>query len=1095
MFSSERAFVAFRPGRRNRFKPVWFVPALTVLVLFTGCGGGSSPPPPPVTRVTSTGLQIQNSSLVVTTQSIEISFKGATVQSMRNLLTGEKHISAPGPGLMDLNLQDPTGELLQPGNWNLQTDPATGATVGKLSLTDSQRQVTMTVGWDSGTDEVIVRLEGRAARLGVRGLVWGIQGFDPAGRFLLPAHGGVYFDAQSPSPNFTFAYPTHWEAQFAIYQSAAGGVLLYARDSKPYFKQIQGSHEFGTFDIILETFALGPWSGASEVPELEWRLKAFQGSWRGAVDVYRAWSSTVFPSRAPDTRRDWARRVRVVLTVADPDPSYLDGLAQLFDPAKTLIYLVNWRTSVLDANYPDYTPTAQVGPFIQHAHQLGFRVMLHTNAVGVATYNPAYASLSQFQLRDPETAQPLYWPWGLWPAGSPPPPFLQSYAFISPASSAYRSLFVGAMQSLMQTVQPDALHIDAGGIMLDDGNGLVEGMTSIDGMIQLHRDITSKFPQLVLGYEGMTETVAGFHGFAQRWSADFPAHPISTYLMGANVKFYGFLNQPNPDEAGFVEYLRHYEAQGVMPTITFDNAKSDNPLFHIADLSVSQPITSRVMQVMKVWQQYDFQPDWQGDWTGLLFRYVSADGTTVATVQDSGDIVQLSAAGKTIYQRVHSSNSIASSSFIANWTAYDSSTLFGLNPTSEYWLRSDIPRPADSLRLADLPRGVQIEAGTLDAGDYGYFELDNVAQPAYDFVLSFATAKIGIAGANGLDFRLAFGALAQVTQTLVGGKLRAPVIVMQPPAGPMLGGATFAEYNVQVPASQSFLNFSAGLSDFGTRSDGVLMKVTINGTQVWNQAVTLGQWVDAQVDLQPWAGTAAKIRFLALPGVNLNPVDDLATWGDLNISTKPTSSASFSVLLPSQSPNPSASSGVQLTATGDPTHYLATAALPARFALFAKQPQPINLGQSLVGMPFTVWKKSYSGFAFPFRVAESGSIRAVTSGGVVKSPALGVYPPERGFSLVTWSVQVPLDASQLAFSICLADPPAPLTSVGYTGVGLSVLINGQSVWDKSIQTNGWTDYSVDLSQWRGQNVVITLQADSQGSALYDWPNWAGLTIL
>lgn len=1016
---------------------------------------------------------------------MQVSFRGPTVQSMTNRLTGETHIQVPGPGLIDLNLQDPTGALLQAASWSTQVDPTTGTTVGVLALSESSRQVKMIVGWDSANDEVFVRLSGQSTKPGVRALVWGLQGFSSSGKFLLPAQAGIQFDKQSNPPNFSFAYPTHWESQFAIYESSGGGVLLYARDPKLLFKRLEGTRQSGTLDLVMWTFALGPWSSATEVPSMEWRLKTFRGSWRGAVDLYRAWSQSVLPARVPDARRDWVKRIRAVITIFETETRFLDMVAQELDPSKTLIYLVNWRAAGFDVDYPDYTAKPETTAFVQYAHGLGFHVMLHANAIGVTTSNAAYNSVAQYQLRDPETGDLLFWPWGLWPAGPPPPVFLQSYAFISPASSAYRTLFVQALQGVMQTVQPDALHLDAGGVMLNDGNGLIEGMTSIEGMIQLHRDLASTFPQVVFGYESETEALAGFHGFAQRWSSDFPSHPVSTYLMGSDVKFFGFLDQPNPGEAGFVDYVRRYEAQGVIPTIT---------VAHDDDLNPSQPGTPPVLQVLQLWQQHDFAPDWNGDWTGQHFRYISADGRTTATVQDSGTVVSLVVGGQTIYQRVRNANSISSSSFIPQWAAYDSSTLFGLDSNREYWM-NPVARPSSELRLTGLPASVKLGLGTLVAGDYGFFELENVPTSNFAFIQEFWTAKIGINLGTSTDFRPTSGAIAQVTQTLVEGKLRDPVIVMQPPFGAVLGAATFVEYEVPVPATPSVLHFSAGMSDFGTRSDGALFKVTVNGGQVWREEIRLGQWMPGQVDLTPWAGQTVKIRFLVHPGVAVNPVEDLCTWGDFNITSAPTTApVNFKVAVPDPLQLPSATSELQLTLTPNSALHSAAASIPARFAVFAKPPQPINVGESLLDQPFVVWKRSYKGFAFPFRVQDSGTIRPVTSAGSVMNRALAVEPPDRGFSLVTWSVQLPSNASQLVFSVGLADPPAPLTSVQYSGVEFSVLINGQVVWDTQRQANGWTNFTVDLTPYRGQNVVITLQADSLGSGIFDWANWADLII-
>jgi hypothetical protein len=1069
---------------RTAHNAVILLAAVVGLQTLSGCGGGMGGTIPP-SNPSSSPIVAIGTTLQVTSHSMKMSFSASTISSMTNLLTGERVVQAPGVGLIDLNMQVPTGSLLQPGNWTTQSDSSTGTTVGVLSLSDSQRQVTMTVGIDASTDEIFVRLAGTSSQPGVRGLVWGVQGFDPSGKFLLPAHGGLAFDANTEPSHFSFAYPTHWESQFAVYQSSLGGVLLYARDPQLNFKQLQGTRAFSTLDLSLETFAQGPYSSATQVPSHEYRFHPFSGSWQHGVDAYRAWSQSVFPAPASDPRREWAAKIRAVFTVVDPNPAFVDLLAAQFDPAKTLINFVHWRNAIFDANYPDYTPSPDAAAFVQHAHALGFHVMLHVNVAAVATYNSAYSQVSQYQVRDPETGQLVYWPWGLWPAGPPPPPYLQSYAFISPASSQFRTLLLNSLQPAITALQPDALHLDAGGVMLNDGNGLVGGMTSIQGMIQLHKDIVAQYPQLVLGYESETESLAPYHRFAQRWAGDFTGHPVSTYLLG-NELFYGFLDQPNPDEAGFVDYIRRYETQGIIPGIT---------VAHNNDLDPGLPITPRIVQMIKLWQQYDFHPDWGGDWSNVLFRWISADGATTATVSADANTVSLNAAGQQVYQRLRNSNAIPTPvSLWPPWSAYDATSLYGLDPTTEYWAQSGGSRPANTTRISTLPQGVELGPASLDEGDYAYFELVLPPQQPFDFVREFQDAKVGVASGDGKDYHLAFGASAQVSQALVRSKLRTPIIAMQPPYGPYLGGATFVEYSVALPSTPSALAFSAGLNDLGTKSDGAVFKVTVNGTEVWKQQINLGEWVPAQVDLSAWAGTTAKIRFLIWPGQSLDPTDDLCAFGDLALTAAPSSTpVSFSLHLPAGTSNPSVSSGATITPTADPTVYSATTTLPAKFALFAKTPPALKVGDSLLSVPPTVWKKSYRGTAFPFVVEDSGTISPVSSGGQILS-AISDKPPAEGYSLITWAVQLPADASTLTFQTSLADPPPPLTSVSYSGVDLTMFINGQAVWDSALQLSGWNPASVDLGPWRGQNVVITLQADADGSGIYDWSYWAGLTI-
>ena len=192
----------------------------------------------------------------------------------------------------------------------------------------------------------------------------------------------------------------------------------------------------------------------------------------------------------------------------------MDSLASVLTPSKTLVYLVSWRTQQYDVGYPDYSWDASTPAFIAYAHQLGFRVMLHTDVLGVAPSSPDFAAVQQYQIKDPFTLQPQGWNWNL------PPSTPQRYALIDPAASAYRSLFMARVSPAIQTLQPDAIHLDFTAIY-NDGNGPIEGKNYKQGLAQLQSDLLAAFPNLVLGAEETSDDIAAQESFAQPlyWSS------------------------------------------------------------------------------------------------------------------------------------------------------------------------------------------------------------------------------------------------------------------------------------------------------------------------------------------------------------------------------------------------------------------------------------------------------------------------------------------------------------------------------------------------------------------------------------------------
>ncbi len=987
---------------------------------------------------------------------------------------------------MDLSLQEPTGEPLKEQTWKLVVDEATNAQIAVLTASDSVRNVTIKVGLVEETDEIFLQFDGKSSKPGLQSMFFGLQGFSPVGgKFLIPGQAGISFDADTNPSQIDITYPTHWEAQFAIYQRKAGGVLIYARDPKPYFKRLRATRQYGTLDLGLDVFAVAPWSKATETPAVEWRFKTFSGDWKQGVDHYKSWSNTAWHTRQLPPAADWRKEVNTVITFVDTVVEYLDPLALRVDPKKTLIYLANWRRDPYDTNYPDYTPGASTAAFIRRAHELGFHVMLHANALGVATYHPIYAETFQYQLRDPDNGDPLYWPQGLWPAGSLPPFFLQSFAFISPASSEYRQILINALRPMMAELRPDALHLDAGGVMLNDGNGLVEGMTSMEGMVRLHEDLDRAFPGTIFSYESMTEVLTGLQNYAQRWNASYPAHPISTYLMGDKVTFYGFLNQTPPDQPGFIDFMKRYEGQGVVPT------------FHVAgskDLSGALPGNEGLLHILELWQKYDFRPDWENDWGTALFRYISADGATTAVLEEENHVVRLRIGEDLIYERIRGTTTATVDGLVRNWPAYDGTTLYGLDPKAEYWLDRGVARPQDMVRLSGLPDGVSLGLSSFSSADYGYFEFHKNQPAAYDFIQQFQIARRGTSYVLH-DLPMGLGASAEVTRTIVSGKVYSPVIAMRPPYR-LPGAVVFIEYDVAVPVNNPRLSFSAGISDFAVGSDGCWFVARIDGVDIWKADLKVGQVVPASVDLSRWAGKTVKLRLLVHPGAQLNSAADLAIWDSLAIeSSEVEAPTKFRIELPpGTSGNVQVSRNVRLEpADGDSLS--AEAALPASFAVFAKPPAEMKLGDTLLDLPLRTWNSYYGGLPFESGESPNGQIIGAKSGGEEVARALLTFPPSNGLTYATWAVSLPKDATKLTFRAALADPAPPLPEkIDYSTTAFKLKINGEELWSEVYQTNGWHDLAIDISEFAGGNALIEISADAMGIGSFNWAQWADLSV-
>ena len=442
-------------------------------------------------------FQPQGTNLVVASNTLQVRFTGADVSGIANLLTGETYVRNPS-SLMQLNLtlaQPPSQGLAASGTWTVNSS----GTSASLTFTDSNRTITVSVSVDPVTQEVVVDLDGKATQGGVEQLYWGVTGFDlEAGKLILPVCGGLSLVPASFAAASSYVFNMsdfggyHLEAPLSLYQTSQGGVAIYSTDTNALFKDVTVSaNQLETVNELFEVEAPGPWATATEAGPIEWRLAAYQGDWQAGARIYRNWHNTAEPPVALSAQQAWVNNIEVEVRfgAAPPYvPSSLDTLTGVVDPAKTLIYLVNWRTSPYDVNYPDYTPDPSVKPFVDYAHELGFHVLIHTDMVGVSPLNSDWATVQQFQAKDPLTLQPEGFNWSL-PASTP-----LRYGFINPASSVYRQLFVNRVATAVQAVSPDVIHLDIATSPFNDGNGLIDGMNYNQGEAQLHRDLLAAFP-------------------------------------------------------------------------------------------------------------------------------------------------------------------------------------------------------------------------------------------------------------------------------------------------------------------------------------------------------------------------------------------------------------------------------------------------------------------------------------------------------------------------------------------------------------------------------------------------------------------------
>ena len=252
-------------------------------------------------------------------------------------------------------------------------------------------------------------------------------------------------------------------------------------------------------------------------------------SWENAVDGYVEWMEEAFalvPFEEREDVPDWLRKTCLVTILhgvsSDGKMCHnfaqmedrLHQLAAVFPPENTLVKLLGHEGRV-DYHLPDNLPGEELGghegfaSFMETAHKLGFRVLLHMNIWGMAFDHPRFPEMRQHQIRDISG-----WPsqWGV--DYDKDEAQEATFAYISPDVAAFRKMQVDGIGLLIDRYKPDAFHMDQSAFPIND-----LGHNHWRGVGLLFEDLGRAFPNVLFSGEGASEWIAGMYPLSSGQSA------------------------------------------------------------------------------------------------------------------------------------------------------------------------------------------------------------------------------------------------------------------------------------------------------------------------------------------------------------------------------------------------------------------------------------------------------------------------------------------------------------------------------------------------------------------------------------------------
>ena len=557
-------------------------------------------------------ITIDGESVHVETDNYIVQFNQGVIQYIYNKLTDETYTHP-----------DPRGEPGYTGVYwrdkKVLTRTATLVSATQLSTNSVEllyrqegTEILLSIAVDPMTDDLLIDMEVVSDTLGIVAMQWGMGYLDIQSlSVIVPSDGGRIIDATSPRNFFSHFYPSSaWEAQLAIAQGERGGLYIRNTDNTLQFKRFVYERADDGFALNFGAYNQAPFDVHTTGSSPMWRFNTYAGGWRVPARIYRDWMERAFqPRRLSDI--PWTEDITLVVRANPGMVGVPKKLAKLVDPAKTLLYLEGWAvggewwTRGSATHHPDYFPDSKLPIFLEAADQYGFRVMLHAIAHGCSPSHPLYPHLQQYQYRDTWTGEPISECW----YEPCPHPARFPLAHISAASSEWRNLLVSNLKAAWEEYPVDAFFLDASFSVINDGNGLIDGLNMGQGMALMHEELAEAMPGIVLGGERLHEATFAYAGFAQRpLMRDhlLKPHLISIFLFSPFVHAIGFSTiVPDDDPVRHNEILRYNEFVGAIPLLTIWG------VVHLEDEYVE---VHKVLELARGWQhEYGIDADVNGD--------------------------------------------------------------------------------------------------------------------------------------------------------------------------------------------------------------------------------------------------------------------------------------------------------------------------------------------------------------------------------------------------------------------------------------------------------------------------------------------------
>ncbi len=421
---------------------------------------------------------------------------------------------------------------------------------------------------------------------------WRVSGFQFE-QITIPALGGQTLTKDmTPETTLSYKYPFWWNAQFVIGENKNGGIFLHTKDENPDFKLFRVKRNESEFELTLGFEATAPIK--KNTLTANWYLDSYKGSWKKPVDKHRKWLEkkiNLLPFNEHPHFPAWAENINFILEPwgmrkDQPEPHHtfdqimnrMKEFSKLHNPNETLLYLPGFAENGIDSHAPDYNPSERCGgekkfkELVDFSHQLGYKVMVHTNVLALTFNHPLYHRFKDYQVVD--------WfgktlGWGNDIDGDWLPE--EFFAYINPGYEEWGNHMEKVVGDLITKFKIDAVFLDQTLLAFN----VSKGPNFLTGMKNHIQRLQKAFPEILFSGEGIHEEVLSVLPFAQIHGIDSlseihdmegkkewrKVHPVSSYLFGKYTKLCAHLLTKYPKHPMFKLQENSYKKLNVIPAL------------------------------------------------------------------------------------------------------------------------------------------------------------------------------------------------------------------------------------------------------------------------------------------------------------------------------------------------------------------------------------------------------------------------------------------------------------------------------------------------------------------------------------------------